>query len=309
MNYLLLKLVNSKLLPTMFRNFPKHGVPFLINACILFFFFLSVLPCLAQTYDAFLEPNKIVDISSPYRGRISVIHVREGDQVKTGQLLAELDSQVLKAQLASAGEAAQFHGRVDSAKAMVSMRKDRYAMLKELEKSGNARPQEMTRGRTDLVIARAELLGAREDQKLKKLEADIIRARIEENKLRSPVDGVVTKIYKEEAELIGGTEQQGFITVVQLDPLQVQFHLPPDIAAKLAVGNELTVEVDANPISAEIAFVSPIINAQSGTIEVQLRIKNKEHRLASGRRCIFKDTVADKKIPKNTELQNVEPQR
>jgi RND family efflux transporter MFP subunit len=283
----------------MFRKTPKHGVPFLVNVCLLFF--LSAIPCLAQTYDAFLEPNRIVDISSPYRGRISVIHVRDGDQVKTGQLLAELDSQVLKAQLASAGEAALFHGRVDSAIAMVSMRKNRYAMLKELEKSGNARPQEMARGRTDLIIARAELLGAKEDQKLKKLEADIIRARIEENKLRSPVDGVVTKIYKEEAELIGGTEQQGFITVVQLDPLQAQFHLPPDIAANLTVGSEIVVEVDSNPISAEIDFISPIINAQSGTIEVRLTIENKEHLLASGRRCIFKDPVVNEQILQNTE--------
>jgi len=285
----------------MFRNFPKHGTPFPVSIYILFLFFFSVIPCLAQTYDAFLEPNRIVDISSPFRGRISVIHVRDGDQVKAGQLLAELDTQVLKAQLASAGEAAQFHGRVDSAKAMVSLRKDRYTMLKELEKSGNARPQELTRGRTDLIIARAELLGAKEDQKLKKLESDIIRARIEENKLRSPVDGVVTKIYKEEAELIGGTEQQGFITVVQLDPLQAQFHLPPDIAEGLTVGMEIVVEVDASPIRAEVDFISPIINAQSGTVEVRLTIENKENILASGRRCIFKDTAVDEQVLQNTE--------
>jgi len=301
MNYLLLMSVNSKLLPAMFRSFPKHGVSFLVNICLLFLFFLSAIPCLAQTYDAFLEPNRIVDISSPYRGRISVIHVHEGDLVKIGQLLAELDTQVLKAQLASAREAAKFHGRVDSAKAKVNMRRNRYAMLKELEKSGNARPQEMTSGRTDLTIARAELLGAKEDQKLKNLEADIIRARIEENKLRSPVDGVVTKIYKEEAELVGGTEQEGFLTVVQLDPLQAQFHLPPDIAGSLAVGTEIIVEVDTNPISAEVDFISPIINAQSGTIEVRLTIENKEHLLASGRRCIFKDTSVDKQILHNTE--------
>lgn len=294
MNYLLLLSVNSKLLSTMFRSLPKHGV-----FSLLFFLFAS--SCLAQTYDAFLEPNRIVDISSPYRGRISVIHVREGDHVQTGQLLAELDTRVLKAQLASAAGAALFHGHVDSAVAMVTMRKNRYAMLKDLEKSGNARPQEMTRGRTDLIVARAELLGAREDQKLKKLEADIIRARIEENKLRSPVDGVVTKIYKEEAELIGGSDQQGFITVVQLDPLQAQFHLPPDIAKTLSVGSEIVVEVDSYPVSADVDFISPIINAQSGTVEVRLTIENKEHLLASGKRCIFKDPIESKQILQNTE--------
>lgn len=278
---------NSKILYAMFRVIPEHGVTSPVTCFFLsvFLVILTAIPGLAQNFDAFLEPNQVVDISSPFRDRIGTIHVLDGDRVTAGQLLAELDTQVLKAKLASAQEAAFFHGRIDSAGALVTMEKNRYAMLRELEKSGNARPQEMTKAKTDLVMAQAQLQSARDDRRLKELESDIIRAQIEEKKLYSPVDGVVVKIYKQQAELIGGTDQQGFITIVQLDPLQALFHLPPDVARKLKTASRIAVDVDGKSVTGEVDFISPIINAQSGTVEVRIRIANFDNQLTSGSRC------------------------
>ncbi len=303
-HYRLHRFVCSRILSSMFRIFPEHGNFLSVGFLLFFLLVVSTVSSSAQSYDAFLEPNRIVDISSPIRGRISMIHVREGDKVVAGQLLAELDTQVLQAQLASAMEAASFHGRVDSAQAMVTMRKNRYAMLQELEKSGNARPQELTRARTDLTVARAELQSAKDDRKLKKLEAGIIRARIEENKLRSPVDGIVVKIYKEQAELIGGVDQKGFITVVQPDPLKALFHLPPNVAKKLSVSDEVTIEIGLIAVTAEVGFISPVINAQSGTVEVRMIVNNNENKLISGKRCIFDDTVLGRNFDQKMEVKS-----
>ncbi len=241
----------------------------------------------AQSYDAFLEPVQVVEISAPFRDRITAIHVGIGDKVEAGQLLAELDSSVLKARLESAETAASFKGRIDSAKAFVTMQENRYEMLQDLQKSGNARPQEMTKAQTDLFMARAQLQSALEEQTLKKLEAAIIRAQIEEKKLRSPVDGIVVTIDRQLAELIGGTDQERFMTIVQLDPLQALFHLPPEIAITLDHGTTLPLEIDGVAASGTIAFISPIINAQSGTVEVRVTIANPDNNLMSGSRCTF----------------------
>lgn len=264
-----------------------HGMVWLmtrLSNCVLLVILWTV-PALAQSYDAFLEPNQIVDISSPFRDRIALIHVQEGDTVIAGQLLAELDSTVLKAKRASASGAASFHGRIDSAKALVAMQENRYAMLQDLEKSGNARPQEMIKAKTDLVMAQAQLQSARDDQKLKELERDIILAQIEERKLRSPVDGVVVKIHKQQAELIGGNDGQGFMTIVQLDPLQALFHVSPEVAETLRTGKAIPLDIGGTSFNGEIDFISPIINAQSGTVEVRIRIANSKDRLTSGTRC------------------------
>lgn len=265
----------------------QHNITCRINCFLLcqFMLLLSAVICYAETYDTFLEPNQIVDISSPFRGRISSIHVENGDQVDAGQLLAELDTRVLKANLASAMVAASFHGRIDAAKALVTMRKNRYVMLQGLEESGNARPEEMKRAETDLAMAQAQLQSALDDQKLKKVETDIIRAQIEEKKLRSPIKGVVVKIHKQPAELIGGIDQQPFMTIVQLDPLKAVFHLPPDVAGRMQPGEQIDMDTGNEPVIGKIDYISPVINAQSGTVEVSIIIPNSDGTLTSGSRC------------------------
>jgi RND family efflux transporter MFP subunit len=239
----------------------------------------------AQSYDAFLEPNQLIDISAPVRDRIAKLHVKEGETVKAGQLLAELDAEVLKARLASSEEAAAVHGRIDSARALVTMQTNRQQMLQELEKSGNARPQEMLTAQTDLAMAKAQLQNALDEQQLKKLDARIIEAQIEEKKLRAPVDGVVVKIYKQQAELIGESDQHPLMTLAQLDPLQALFHLPPGDAAQLQVQQAVTLVAVDKEVAGVVHFIAPIINAQSGTVEVRIQVANQQNALVSGSRC------------------------
>lgn len=287
MGYRLFSFAINKSPWAMFRFQSPRGLIYRINCFLLsqFLILLSAAYCWSETYDTFLEPNQIVDISSPFRGRISSIHVRNGDQITAGQLLAELDTHVLEANLASAEVAASFRGRIDAARALATMRKNRYAMLQELEKSGNARPEEMKRAETDLAMAEAQLQSALDDKKLKKLEADIIRAQIDEKKLRSPIDGIVVKIHKQQAELIGGNDQQAFMTIVQLDPLKAVFHLPQDVMGEMQAGEQIDIDAGNQTVTGEIDFISPVINAQSGTIEVSIIIPNSDKSLTSGSRC------------------------
>ena len=236
-------------------------------------------------FEGFLEPNQVVDISTPFRDRIQALHVHDGDRVKAGQLLAELDSRVLEANLAVARQAAASHGQVDAARALVAMRKNRLQLLQELEKSGNARPRELATARTDLAMARARLQGAIEEQRLKKLDVRVIQARIEEKKLRSPLDGVVEKVYKQQFELIGGGDAEPLLTLVQLDPLLGRFHLPLTAAQGLRPGQEVQVRIGDARAEGTIDFVSPVIDARSGTVTVRVRVPNPDLALTSGSRC------------------------
>lgn len=48
-----------------------------------------------------------VDVPAKHQGRVEAVHVKEGDMVEEGQLLAQMDAAVLRAQLAEAEAAAQ----------------------------------------------------------------------------------------------------------------------------------------------------------------------------------------------------------
>ncbi len=257
---------------------------------ILFFLFLlcQFIPTAAlagRSFETFLEPNQVVDMGSAYRDRLVSLHVKEGEQVRAGQLLAEFDSRVLEARLELAKTAAGFHGRIDSARALVRMRASKLAMLDKLYLTGNARPQELETARTDLAMAKAQLLDAREEKQLKEAELSVILAQLEEKKLISPLDGVVLEIYKQEAELVGGSEQEPIMTLVQLDPLLAVFHLSSTDLDGLQVGKPAMLSVSEQLIPAEIDFISPVIEAQSGTVAVRFRLPNPDGVLLSGSRC------------------------
>ena len=239
----------------------------------------------SATFETFLEPAQVVDISPPYRDRIETILVHENDQVHKGQVLAELESRVLKSRLAQAEMAAAMHGEIDAAKALVRMRNNRVAMLAKLKKSGNARPQELETARTELRMAKAELQSAEDRQKLKKSEAKVIAAQIDEKRLTSPIDGVVVAVYKQKAELAGGVNNQPLLTLAQLDPLHAVFHLPPDAARALRKQKQVPLTVAGQNVNGAIDFISPVIDAQSGTVTVRIIVPNPQLQLRSGQRC------------------------
>ncbi len=80
---------------------------------MVFFLLLLVTPgySIAAQFETFLEPNKIIDLSSSFRDRLNKLHVDEGDSVQAGQILAELNTNVLKAHLAKAKQASSFMPR------------------------------------------------------------------------------------------------------------------------------------------------------------------------------------------------------
>jgi RND family efflux transporter MFP subunit len=246
---------------------------------------LTWSPVQGESFDAFLEPYRTVEVSAPFRDRLDALHVSDGQSVAAGELLAELSSKVLLAQLALAREAAAFTGAIDSARALETMRRNRLATLEELAKTGNVRPQEMITAETEWRMARAQLQSALEGQQLKKLEVAVIEAQLEEKKLRSPIAGVVVKVSRQPAELVGGTDQQPLLTIVQLDPLQAVFHLPHTLTGQLHPGSAVVLDQQGQPIAAELEYISPVINAQSGTVEVRVRIPNQQEKLTSGSRC------------------------
>ena len=134
-------------------------------------------------------------------------------------------------------------------------------------------------------MARAQLQGALEKQRLKESEAEVIRAQIQEKQLTSPIEGIVVTLYKQEAELIGGSDPQPLLTIAQLDPLHAVFHLPPAAAHSLKHNEQIPLLVNGQQVTGKVDIISPIIDAQSGTVSVRFILANPDHLLDSGSRC------------------------
>ncbi|MEM7560921.1 MAG: efflux RND transporter periplasmic adaptor subunit, partial [Planctomycetota bacterium] len=78
------------------------------------------------------------------------------------------------------------------------------------------------------------------------------------------------------------------IELVQLNVLKVEFSVPHQVAAQLTTGDSVTLRIGRQTpekAEGEIRFVSPVVDAQTGTSRVKVRIQNPDLQFRAGVSC------------------------
>lgn len=255
---------------------------------VLFLTSLSVLNASASAaVEGFAEPFREVVVSAASEpDRVTSRTVDEGVTVSAGQLLATLDTNVLRASLEIAKKRATMKGRIMAAEADLRIRQRRLKKLETLRAQGHATQAELDRAELDLATAEASYLRAREEKVLNELEVTRIEAEIDRRTIRSPINGVVSEVHRE----VGEVTQIGdprLLTVVQLNPLKVKFSMTVAQATGLRVGDVLpiTIAEAGEETEAKIEAIAPVLDATSGTVKVTCVFDNSKAKYRSGMRC------------------------
>ncbi len=107
-------------------------------------------------------------------------------------------------------------------------------------------------------------------------------AQISYSHLRSPIDGVVTDrpLFPGETASAGTT----IITVMNTSSLLAKLHIAQATAQKLRLGDPAEIHVPGieDPQAATVAFISPVLDAGSTTVELWLRLPNPDGRYKVG---------------------------
>ena len=220
-------------------------------------FLLALLAPLARAdVPGYTEPYKTITVSAAESGVIKDLPVDEGSIVKQGQILARLD-------------VAQLEAELDIAKIQADLQRIKVERLDELARSQRAAKEELDRSRADLKIRDAEIRK--------------IQAAIETRTMRSPVNGVVTEIKRDLSEAVSLSSPH-VLTVVQIDRLIVNLFLPPARAGKLKPGASAELLLNDTPqrVPAIVEFISPVIDAASGTVRVKFVVDNTAGKVRSG---------------------------
>ena len=243
---------------------------------------------LGGTVEGFLEPYRKVDLAPTEPGLIAELPAKEGDRVSVGQIVAKCEYELLSINREIAKSNAESHGRLDGATAEVELRRARLAKLEELSSRGHATTEEVDRARSDVTMAEAGLLAEQERRAIDRLELKKTEKMIERRILRSPIDGVVSRVYKEEKEFVPSNSPT-ILTVVQLDPLRVIFSVPTHQAIEFKVGQTvpLMISETGSAIRGKIELVSPVTDAESGTVRVKVLLDNRRGTLRCGVRCAW----------------------
>ena len=237
---------------------------------------------------SFTEPIEKSVAASAEIGIISNTFVKEGDHVKVGDPLAEINQAVLQESLAIAEARAGSTARLDVAASQTELLKSQLEALNSLVEGGHTNRFEVEQKQSEYLQAQAEHRAAKDELMLSKLEVNRIKAQITDRTIKSPINGIVTEIHKQLGENVTNSEPQ-YATVVRINELKVRFYLDAATLKRSLVGDQVNVYVgrDRTQLAGTIIFVSPIIDPDSGLGRLEIKLSNQNFNIQSGVVCFW----------------------
>jgi RND family efflux transporter MFP subunit len=240
-------------------------------------------------YACLVEPYQKIELRSPVEALITQIYVDRGTTVKKGQVLVELDTGVEKAALATAKYKAVMEGQVRSAETRLGYSRDKLRRREELNRMNFLSTQDRDDTYSEMRLAEAELVDAKDNRELAALEYKRLMALVEQRRLLSPFSGVVTERLQHPGELAQtGEGARAIMKLAQTHPLRVEVILPVALYGSIRTGAH--AEVVAEPplkgiYKATVRIVDKVVDSASGTFGVRLDLPNPKGDIPAGVKC------------------------
>lgn len=223
-----------------------------------------------------LKPKEQVDITAKTTGRVTRIHVYVGDQVRTGQLLAEMEDDELKQQvnraIAARSVAIASHAQREAELKNSQADLDR---AQTLFREGLIPRQDLEARQTAYQVMQAQVQLAQAQQKQAEAELNELRIRLEQTKVYAPLSGLVARRFVDEGAMVGPAVP--ILSLMNLSVMIVAANVPEREVAKLRVGNTTTMRVDAfgdRVFKGVVARVAPVLDAATRTATVEVEVAN-----------------------------------
>ena len=219
-----------------------------------------------------LKTPENVIISPKKAGIIDKILVKEGDQVKKGQILVQLDDVDARLQVERA------EAGVKQAVAAVETNRNIVPRYQKLYES-----QVIPQQTLDELILRLKVDEAKLD--LAKAELNVARQNLLDHRIASPIEGVINLKIASLGEHVNVAPKDEILSIVQMDPLELEFYVPENWAGKIRVGSMVQYTVKAfseEKFSASLQFISPTSDPSTRNVKMKAMAKNPHYQLKPG---------------------------
>jgi HlyD family secretion protein len=230
-----------------------------------------------------IQAQRKVDISATVAGQITHLAVKEGDRVKKGDLLLQIDAVSSRA-AARGGEASvtALRRELDSARANLAQARADEARAESNFAANISSASDREKARTARLTAEAAYQAA--EGRVAQAGASLEGARdmLSKTVVRAPIDGIVTAKRVEEGEVavIGVLNQPGtvLVTVSDMSVVEAEVEVDETSIPAVKVEQEALVHVDAYPnrtFNGRVTEVgnSPILRTGASTEAIKFRVK------------------------------------
>ena len=220
---------------------------------------VEAVPELADRFalPAVVEPNRVVNVAAEVPGRIERIPLEEGALCKEGDVLVELNTDLLKADR-------------DSAAALEKNNTARHNRIYNLHKQGAVTDRELDQAESEMATSKAALQGA---------DARLVRA-----KIIAPIAGVLNRLPVEKGEYV--QPAMCVAEIVDLATVKVVSEVPERDVQFAQLGQPVrivaNVKGDRKELTGTISYISELADGLTRATRVEVTVDNSQRLLRSG---------------------------
>lgn len=213
----------------------------------------------ASRADGLVLPFREVVVSSPVQSVIVTIAHREGDSVKSGDMLAQL------------------YNRIEE----LDMLRTKAALEKrEFDFKGTNNLYQ------DNIISQDEALKNKIELELARLQAEQASELFKQRTIVAPIDGLIVEQMREVGESVTAT--QPVFRLVDISQVYVQFYIRAEELGRFKLGDSVEVFYHAGETRAtrrgKVDFIDPRVDAASGLLRVKVLVPNPDRAIVPGLR-------------------------
>lgn len=216
-----------------------------------------------------LKAINLAVIKAKVSGEVREVFVREGEQVKAGQVLVKMDTSEYEARAVQARGALQAaQGQLDIA---TQTRNNNKALLEKGFISKNA----FDNAQSQFSIANSNVKSA-------KGVLDVAQKALDDTVIRAPISGFVSIRSVQPGEKVSPDNR--LLEVVDLRQMEMEAAVPAAEVINVTPGQEVLVKVEGlqQPLLGKVVRINPSIQAGSRSILVYIQIDNEQGALRMG---------------------------
>lgn len=217
-----------------------------------------------------IQPEVEVKISSEVSGEIIELPIREGQDVKKGDLLVRINPDLVQSALSQVQAALQnARSGLSQAEASLRIAKLNFDRNKPLFEKGVISKADYDRALSDYEVAQASKQSAYYNVQSVAAQVKQAQDNLGRTAIFAPRDGTVSKLSVELGERVVGTAQQAgteIVRVANLTNMEVEVDVNENDIVKIEVGDSTIVEVDAYLKKEFKGIVTEIANSAEATL-------------------------------------------
>lgn len=230
-----------------------------------------------------IQAQKKVDISATIAGQITRLAVEEGDRVRKGQFLLQIDAVNPRAAARSNELSMQaLREEVESARAALAQSRADLQRAEENYRAGILPKADLERMRTAVRTNEAAVQATQRRVEQAGATLEGARDTLAKTTIRSPMDGIVTARRVEEGEVavIGVQNSPGtvLLTISDMSVVEAELEVDETSIPNVKLGQEARVRLDAYPnqtfrgVVTEVGS-SPLVAAANQAIKFMVKVR------------------------------------